>query len=422
MKRLALLLGTLALTSVLDSRAQAQAVPQSTAIQNPLQVSRQEGNGEKEQVDPAQYVYGTVKDCEPDRMVKYEFGADFAAPVNIWEAWLGVGNTNCADVMNRQRASTTSETSVCKYLGVDKDATAKPRITIDAIQMFSRDRNATECDEQRNQTYTIYLLPLTQETNIEANMASEVQTIGLISTLKAVFTLYTLPPKPPTNVRGVTGEESIGVKFDVIEGAQAKTRYRAYFDWGTGGEGACGSGVLDDADAGVVATAQVDGGAADAGADAAMDAALDVDAATDTNAGAGDAASGDAEVAELSEPLRNKARPPDPGTPKVQSETVRSGEASLGDLDAKDIQIGDSVAVSVVTLDAADNESDLSPPICVKRIETSSFLDNCRDDPDCKGSFNTCSASPAQRTGGLMGLASLLALATALTLRRRRHV
>lgn len=412
MKRLALLLGTLALAAAFHSRAQAQA------IQNPLIVKRGDPG---EQIPTAQVIYGTVEDCEDN--VRFEFGMDFATTVPIWEAWVGVGSTNCADVNSRKKADATAQNPICKLLGTDREASAKPRIEVNARDMFSKDWNSRTCDEVRNQAYTVYLIPLEQETNLSANSASQAMQVGAYSTLKAIFTLYTLPPDPPDGLKGITGEERIGVKFNVIEGAQAKTRYRAYFDWGTDGPGECGSGVLEGESAGVAepdAEADMDAGA-ETDAETEVDAEADAEAATDAAADAGVDAEADVDAG------RNVAsgrgtRPPDEGTPKVQSVTVTAGEAYLGDLTAKGIDIGDSVAVSVVTLDAAENESDLAKPICVQRVETSSFVDNCKDDPECKNGFSTCSLSPGQRSGGLLGLGALFALGAALVLRRRRHV
>jgi hypothetical protein len=326
-------------------------------------------------------------------------------------------------VANRKRASATAQNPICKLVGTDREASARPRITnVKASALFSKNWGADECDEVRGQAYTVFLLPLEQETNLSADTASPVYQVGAFSTLKATFTLYTLPPTAPGGLKPVTGEARIGVKFNVIEGAQAKTRYRAYFDWGSGGNGECGSGALE-GDAGTAAepdaAAEMDAGA-EPDAEADVDAEADTDAETDAGSTTGTDAEVDAESE--TESSGSGVRPPDEGTPGVASETVTSGEAYLGDLDALGIQVGDSVAVSVVTLDAADNESDLATPICVQRVETSSFLDNCKQDPECKDGFTTCSLSPGQRSGGLLGLGSLFALAAALVLRRRRHV
>jgi hypothetical protein len=410
MKRLALLLGTLALASAFHSRAQAQASTQ--AIQPPLEVRR-----DGEQVQNAQEVYGTLEDC--DNNAEFEFGMDFAAPVPIWEAWLGVGSVNCASVMSRTTSSASATNPVCKLLATNSDATARPRVSVRARDMFSKDWGAKLCDEASKQLYTVYLLPLNQETSLGSNTASEVISIGAYSTRTATFTLYTKPPNRPNNVKGISGESRIGVKFDVITGAQPRTQYRAYFDWGTGGSGECGSGILDgdgsDSETDVDAGTAMDAGAT-ADAEAGIDAGAEPDAQADTDAEPEPEAAAE-------EPSDDEGvRPPPDDTPNMQTVTVTGGEAYLEDLDRRGIGLNEWVAVSVVTVDPAENESALTTPICVQRVETVSFSDNCKEDPECKDGFTTCSMSPGEQRGGLIGLGSLLALAAGLVLRRRRHV
>lgn len=419
MKRLVLLFGALALASAFHPRAQAQATT-TQAIQNPLQVRR---NGEL--VKNAQEVYGTLEDC--DGNVTFEFAMDFAAPVPVWEAWLGVGSTNCETVSSRMVSGTAVANPVCKLLGSDTDATARPRITVKAVDMFSQEWGATECDEVSRQLYTVYLLPLNQETALGSNTASQVSPVGGYSTRTATFTLFTNPPNPPTNVKGRTGEARVGVTFDVIAGAQAKTRYRAYFDWGKGGPGECGTGVLE----GRATDGDPDGDEEDVDGGADMDAGMDTDAEADSDAeadgGVADAAAdsavaADTGVNDAAASSEDGVRPPPSGTRYVEAVTVTSGEAFLGNLESRGVAIGDKVAVSVVTVDPANNESNLTTPICVERTETASFMDNCNEDPACRDGFTTCSLSSGQRAGSLLGLGSLIALAGALVLRRRRHV
>ena len=94
MKRLALLLGMLALASTPPTGASAQSTTATQAISPPVQLTR---NGQE--VENSTEIYGTIADCDED--VEFEFGIDFAVNVPIWEAWLGVGTTNCASASSR---------------------------------------------------------------------------------------------------------------------------------------------------------------------------------------------------------------------------------------------------------------------------------------------------------------------------------
>ncbi|HTU63520.1 MAG TPA: hypothetical protein VMF89_33890, partial [Polyangiales bacterium] len=176
--------------------------------------------------------------------------------------------------------------------------------------------------------------------------------------LTTTFTLFTQLPDAPTGLTPRDGESLIGVKFSPLSGAVPLTKYRGYFDWGTGAE-ECGSGALAE----------------------------------------------DSEAPETED--------------TIASVTSTSTTINLKDLDAKDIPLDSLVAVSVVTVDPAGNESLLSAPICVKREETYGFSDRCNADPDCK--LDSCALRPGARASGSLGGASLLALALALVL-RRRHV
>jgi MYXO-CTERM domain-containing protein len=409
MKRLGLLLlGSLALAFFLPAGAHAQ----SGAIQPPLVVKR---DGKQLNNDPA--IYGTKEDC--DNNVDFEFSLTYSSTVPIVEAWMGVGGTDCSKVENRTKASTTATAPACKLLGTDRKATTTPHVTAPAVQVFSKAQGASNpmCDEARNQLYTVYVIPLDQETNIDANMAYPAKTVGTISTRTVTFTLFTLALDPPTDVSGLSGESQIGIKFKPIQGAQAKTRYKAYFDWGFPG------GSTDSQDAGADEDASAD-------VDAGVDAAVDEDAGVDdagTNADANTGASGGSGADAASEPpscgsgIVRTGAPPPRDNPDVEGVTGNSSPIYLKDLESRGVGYGEKVAVAVVTIDAAGNESDLSEAVCVERVETASFLDNCKRDPDCKDGFNTCSLSPGARAGGLAGLL-LLGLGAVFAVRRRSRV
>ena len=85
------------------------------------------------------------------------------------------------------------------------------------------------------------------------------------------------------------------------------------------------------------------------------------------------------------------------------------------ELDKETIEI----AVAAVAIDPAGNESKLSNPICVQRINTIGFLDACDQTPGCREGLKSCSLSPVGR--GSAWELSLLGLALAALIRRRRR-
>ena len=84
------------------------------------------------------------------------------------------------------------------------------------------------------------------------------------------------------------------------------------------------------------------------------------------------------------------------------------------------LEIGDMIPVAVTSVDLADNESGPSAVVCMQRIATAGFVDACEADPDCRGSFDSCSLSHGT-SNGFFGF-SLGALGLALWLRRKRSV
>jgi hypothetical protein len=378
------------------AQAGTTSTPTTSAIQSGLVVKK---SGTQLKNEPLLYV--TRADCVNN--VEYEFTVRYTTNVKVAELWVGVGSQDCSSAAARQRASTGASEAVCKLVAVRKDSSNPITIKTTARRLFGTDDSDVDtdagtstdagilgnddagddagvaedggadagevevdtstglepsgCDEVKGQTYRAFFIPLDQATDTAANMAYPPVTFGY-STLTTTFTLFTDLPDAPTNLSPKDGESLIGVKFSAISGALPRTKYRAYFDWGTGAE-ECGSGAL---------------------------AAETVSPATEDT---------------------------------IASVTSSSTTINLKDLDAKDIPIDSLVAVSVVTVDPAGNESLLSAPICVRREETIGFGDRCKMDPDCK--LDSCALRPGARTGGALGGASLLALALALFM-RRRHV
>jgi hypothetical protein len=377
----------------------AQTTP-TPPITNPLEV---EFDGDS--LNGEMKLFVTAQQCETSDG-KYKFSAKYTSPVPVLEAWIGKGSTDCSTVDSRQRSTAASSTSACRRVYLSQESTTQLSFEIRPRDLFwtndtssssgSEDAGTTSgdagsidggtadatvedaaadaavqdaaadaavqtrgCDLVSNQTYTLYILPLAQATDVGGNIAQPV-TPSTPSTLKAIFTLYTKRPSAPGGLKGGNGESQLSIKFTINSGAPQMTRYRAYFDWGTGGDGECGSGAL------------VGGGAS-----------------------------------------------PQKGA-NVTSVDTQSGKAELNDLDAKGIDLYDTVAASVVTVDPAGSESYLAEPICLTRLQTDNFLDVCARDPKCKNGFDSCSLRPGARAGGAWSLGLLLsALALAFVIRRR---
>jgi hypothetical protein len=380
----------------------ATATPQQ-AIQQGMQVKR---DGKALKNDPLIYVTRDI--CVQDSL--YEFSVKYSTAVPVVELWVGVGGEDCSSVASRQR-TTTAATPACKLVA-SHGSSINPIITAHATELFNinslalgntqvddggtdtsadagtdeldggaadADTNAdagtsdageeadsgvtagpTGCDNATSLAYKVYFIPLMQPTNPGASKAYEAITTGYgYSTLVATFTLFTELPAAPSGLSPLSGESQISVKFTPLAGALTKTAYRAYFDWGSAEDQECGSGQL---------------------------------------------------VA--------NGPPPDPDT-TIEEVSANAGKATLKNLDDKNIEINSLVAASVVTIDPAGNESLLSEPVCIKREETTSFLDRCNKEPDCQ--LNSCSLRPAARATGLLSLSALLALGIALFV-RRRHV
>jgi hypothetical protein len=419
-----LLLGGLAASSALPASAMAQTLPTTptvtTAFTSPLVVRRDGSQLKNESI-----VYGTLADCDNNREFTFTVDA-YSATAPVVEAWLGVGSSDCSTAANRTRSTSTVSRPVCKLLGT-VTATSKPVLKARAKDIFSQnwpplDGSEYTCDQVKDQKYIVYVIPLAQKTNLEGSSATEPTPIGSIGVLKAIFTVFTEPPTAPGNVDVQPGQRELGVTFDTIAGTIAKTQYKAYYDYGTGAVAPEDAGVDEDA------TTDLDAGTEDA--------AVDLDAGADDAAAAPDAAT-DATVVDASVVadaavvpftqcgsglLAKGARPPASSSPFLHTQTVKSGKSYMNDLDKKGIPLHGFVAVSVVTIDPAGNESVLTDPVCVERVETAGFLPTCEMDPKCKDGFDKCSVSaPGLHNGSQLGLSFLFGLGVALFVRRPRR-
>ncbi len=374
----------------------------TVSIQAGLVVKRA---GQQLRNDPLLYV--TRANCIDN--VEYEFTVKYSAAVPVTEVWVGVGGEDCSSRASRERTQISS-TSVCRLVG-RANSSLNPTIRVTALELFSAGAgevgdgettddadagNATDtdagalldasadndaaaedattadvvvepvggsgaagCDEVTNLQYKVFFIPLPQPTNTDANRAYDpLPALGYgYSTLVATFTLFTELPDPPSGLSNRDGESQIGVRFRQVSNALQRTTYKAYFDWGSGGE-ECGSGAL----------------------------------------------------------VPDQPAPSEDGT--IAAVSVSSNEATLRNLDDKGIPIDSYVAASVVTVDQAGNESNIGEVICVRREETINFIDRCKVDDDCK--LDSCSVQFPGRHTGWMGLLTLVAAALGLLVRRRQ--
>jgi MYXO-CTERM domain-containing protein len=332
----------------------------------------------------------TQADCR-NTDAEWEFTVSYGSRlVPVIEAWVGKQGTDCTTVANRSLTGTATQTrSACWR--IDSEF-SKNKVTLKATsaQIFgtpaSESPNGTggdvladDCDDNAGTTtYTVFILPLAQETEPRSSqvVAPLTDLPASLTNLRATFYPFTQAPDAPTNVRARTGEARIGVSFDTDSANQnVATRYIAYFDYGhlldggvpaEGGIG-CGSGLLEQLDE--------DGGRI----------------------------------------------LPEEGTPGLarSDNKEKKSPAYLSGLDDLGIPIGATVAASAITIDPAGNYSRPSEPVCVTREETVSGLDACNADPECKAGLTTCSLDPGSASDGLAGL-TITGLALAFVLRRRR--
>jgi hypothetical protein len=327
----------------------------------------------------------TAQQCDQASGGELHFSAKYPVPAPVLEGWIGKGSNDCTRVESRTRVSANQQVPVCRRVFLAEESTAELSFALHPHDLFwTHDRAATRwpeateqdagtddaggttvgrgpgCDLISNQLYTLYILPLNQATDLLANIAFPV-TSG-ISTLQASFSLYSKRPAAPTGLVGEDGKSQLALTFASVPGAFPQTRYRAYFDWGTGA-GACGSGALQ----------------------------------------AGESA---------------PAESPSLASVEAVVDQAQLGAAKLAGLDAKGIEIGDAVAVSVISVDPAGSESLLAAPICLTRGVTDQPAEPA---PKCEDEGLVCSLQPGARESGVWGFGLLLGVAAfGFVVRRRR--
>jgi MYXO-CTERM domain-containing protein len=339
--------------------------------------------------NPAKLNRPTSSDCDDN--VKWEFAITYNRQIPVIEAWVGKQGTDCSQTSNRSLSTATQTRTTCWRIAKQ---TSKNKVTLSAntrdifrtpsstSENGTGDDDAIEeadkvCDENAGTTtYTVFILPLSQETLPRASqVVAPLTDVGAtLTNVRATFYPFTVRPDAPTNLKARSGENSLGVSFSTDSSNQnVATRFRAYVDYGAFLDGGvatdsglgCGSGLLEQL--------QEDGG---------------------------------------------RILPPKGAGLEISGEATGS-PILIENLDELGIPIGAEVAISTVTIDPAKNSSLPSAPICVKREETVSGLDACNADPECKAGLTTCSLDPGSASDDLAGL-SITGLALAFALRRRR--
>lgn len=345
-------------------------------------------------VENGSLVYTSISDCSAD--VKFTFSAKYPMNVPVVEAWLGVGETeDCTLLANRTRMQANILETVCTPLGSVKTNTLEPTITVAGNVLFDQDGNG--CDSvSGTPRYTVYFLPLQQETTVSSGVAPSV--IGTMSTLKASFSPFTVRPAAPTKVSGQSGESQLVISYDSPSSAVPLTEYRAYFDIETGSGGSPAPGV---------GTGDLDGGLLDASLGSAGDSGT-----SDSTSGDGGTEPGST-VSCGSGRLRGGEPAPVNASGIIRTGKSNSKSAKLPN--PSSVPLGATIAAAVVSVDPAGNESVLSTPVCIERKETDGFLDLCRVRGDCD--LGSCSLDPTAKSSAV-GL-SMFLLAVAAFIRRR---
>jgi hypothetical protein len=123
------------------------------------------------------------------------------------------------------RAS-ASKRPICKLVGRSTEPTINASLSIDAVDLFSKEPHDDSCDGVAAQDYILFFIPLPGETNNAANVGYEPLRGDGYGTRIATFTLYTILPNAPSNLKPRTGVAAIGVGFEPLPGATAHTGYK----------------------------------------------------------------------------------------------------------------------------------------------------------------------------------------------------
>lgn len=369
--------------ALLGSRAQAQTATSAYANITEVRI-----DGEKKEV--ATPVYINAQECESEFVFKL---ANIATTVPVMEAWVANDETtDCFQATNRSFSATS--TPSCWLAGSQSGVTGEFKFALPGSAIFNRKDPTTCPSEAINWKFRVQFVPLASSS--ENTGTSAPAPILTVLRASATFTLYTQRPKAPSNIKVRNGGRELRVSWDRVD-TMPLTRYRAFFDYGTGGtvNPLCGSDALEFSNSSCGAMSDAGVTQLDAGVTLA-------DGGTDT------------EDDDTTTTATGNVCPPREGKPFVEYVTTKGESASLTKLD--NIPYGTNVAVAVSVIDATGNVGYLSERQCVQRIQTTDLIDACNTSEDCE--LESCSLSP-KSTGSAVTL-SMLALALNALIRRRR--
>ncbi len=313
---------TLAMLALPSFGASPQASAQATSIpQNQLTQGLEVRIGDK-----TLQVAGSDRDRDMNigldqcsATTEFAFTSRFSVAVGAVEIWVSQNlTTDCNDKANRARTGTQPDTNCwpAKVFSERVQPNTDTTFTVPAVNLFVREKTATECPDVSAQQYAVYVVPLPsvgEETNAPDPVPNAEQR-------KAIFTLYIRPPAAPTGVKGESGDRAMSVSWGASSGADPTTQYRVFYDTAQDGTGdvECGSGAL----------------------------------------------------------VAGKEPPAIEGS--IRSKTVTNNtKASITELG--DVEYGQEVAVAVATVDIAGNVSPLSNVVCIERVDVDTFLDTVDD-------------------------------------------
>lgn len=325
-----------------------------------------------DQKQPADVLFINREQCVAmnNSMIQIELqnlGTTHGKP-NLLEFWVGPSDRDCHATAGRTWTDSVSKVSPCTLIRRIQPVDARrQRASFSARELFSSDDSAVDdpssstlpeglCDRQ--QVQALYAVPLDQPTDNPTVPQAKGDPIRI------QFRVIVNPLPPPPAIVAGSGENQVTVRWDMPSGADQLTDYALYLD---------------------------------------------------PNA-IRPAADGDC----TSELLKPNTRL----TPETRDALERRAVNDGRSLNVKPadfgLEIGEMIPIAVTAIDLAENESNLSSVVCLRRVATQSFIDACEVDKDCRDSFNSCSLSRG-KSSGLFGF-SLGALGLALWLRRKRSL
>jgi hypothetical protein len=330
-----------------------------------------------DQKDPPDVLFINRDQCvaKDNSMIQIELqnlGTTHGKP-NILEFWVGPSGTDCHATSGRTWTDSVSKISPCVFIGRIQPVDARnQKASFSARQLFSS-RPDTEDDPtsatppaglcDRQQVQALYAVPLDQATENPTVPQAKGEPIRI------QFRVIVTPLPPPPAVAAGSGENQVTVRWDMPSGADQLTDYALYLDPNA-------IRPISDGDC-------------------------------------------------TSEILKPNTRLTPEARDALERRSITDGRSYNVKPADFGLEIGEMIPIAVTAIDLAENESNLSSVVCLRRVATQSFIDACESDPDCRGSFDSCSLSHGKGSGwsgASWSGASLGALGLLLWLRRKRSL